>query len=128
MSTGGNALQYFGAADHLSDLLASDAMLASQFFGLRKSVDPSHRSVQRLMLAVLIDALDCFLATGAAQAYSRSGRGRRRAEAEAWLFDAAAPAPFSFAWVCDGLGIDAGYLRAGIRRLAAKISYRLPGL
>lgn len=103
--------------DQLLDLFASDAILASQFFGLRRSVPASYRPVQKLMLAVLADGIDDLLVHRGPVRL----RGRRRAEADEWLFDEAAAVPFSFAWICDGLGIDASYLRAGIRRLEAKL-------
>ena len=47
--------------DHLLELFASaPTMLASQLNELRKS-SPNGRPIQRLMLAVLADALACFL-------------------------------------------------------------------
>jgi hypothetical protein len=103
------------ALDRLARLFASDAILASQFNGLRRSPlgDPG---IRRLLLAVLADALDCARASSAA--HPQSVRGRRRDEARAWLLDAARTAPFSFIWVCDGLGIDPAYLR---RRLALAV-------
>jgi hypothetical protein len=110
-------LDYLGAADHLSDLFASDAMLASQFVALRKSVDPSWRPIQKLMLAVLLDAIDSLFVAGRAPS-----RCRLRSEASRWLFDEAAAGPFSFAWICDGLGIEPSYLRAGVRSLDAKLA------
>src|ERR1700691_6292606 len=92
--------------DRLSELFASDLMLASQFFGLRKSA-PSRRPVQRLMLAILIDALDCFQRYAASPTLTR--RGRLHAEAARWLFDDAAHGPMSFSWICDALEIDPPY-------------------
>jgi hypothetical protein len=71
------------------------------------------------MLAVLADALDCFVRLY--DAYPRSQRGRLHSEAAGWLFDDGAAGPFSFAWTCDGLGLDASYLRAGIRRIEARL-------
>ena len=68
--------------DRLSDLFASDTILSSQFFGLRRSVSPTYRPIQRLMLATLADAMDCFLnyaeahpVTGAAVCMLRRGAG-----------------------------------------------------
>jgi hypothetical protein len=105
--------------DRLFDLFASsDAILASQFFGLRKSA-PSRRPIQRLMLAILVDALDCFRNYAGAPTFTR--RGRLHSEAASWLFDGTAEGPCSFAWVCLALEIDPSYLRAGIRRLEARM-------
>lgn len=108
--------------DILSNLFASDALLASQFFGLRRSVSAEHRPFRKLMIAVLGDAIDCFLNESFYSAYPMSRRWRLRAEAERWLFDDAAAGPFSFHWICDGLDIDASYLRVGIRRVEAKMA------
>jgi hypothetical protein len=105
--------------DHLFDLFASDTLLASQFFGLRKA-SPSGWPIQRLLLAVLSDAIDCFISEGFYWAHRRSRRGRLHKEAERWLFDEAATGPFSFNWICDGLDLDASYLRGGVHRVEAK--------
>jgi hypothetical protein len=105
--------------DRLSDLFASDSILCSQFYGLRRAVSPTYRPIQRLMLAILADALDCFLDYADAHAVSR--RGRLRSEAARWIFDATAADPFSFVWICDGLGLDASYLRRGIRRVEERM-------
>jgi hypothetical protein len=110
--------------DWLRELFAGDTMLASQLYDLRKSA-PSARPIQRLMLAVLGDAIDCLLSESLYAAYPSSARGRLRAEARRWLFDDAAARPFSFNWVCDGLGISASYLRAGIWRLEAQMHAKL---
>jgi len=48
--------------DRLSNLFATDAILASQFFDLRKSVSPGYRPIQKLMLAVLGDGINTFSA------------------------------------------------------------------
>jgi len=98
-----------------------DSLLASQYAYLHKSA-PSTRPILRLMLAVLGDAIDCFFSESLYSAYPTSRRGRLRAEAERWLFDEAAAGPFSFNWICDGLDLDASYLRAGIRRVGAKMT------
>jgi hypothetical protein len=106
--------------DRLSELFASDAILASQFFAMRRSVSVEHRPFRKLMIAVLLDGIDQFLGAGFCRAHPLSRRGRERREAGDWIFDEAAAAPFSFNWLCDGLDIDAGYLRARLARAAAK--------
>ncbi len=58
---------------------------------------------KRLMLAVLLDAI---------LQLRRLGAGA--AEAAAWFRGAGAGSPFSFASVCDSLGLDAGYLIRGV--------------
>jgi hypothetical protein len=104
-------------------LFASDTILASQFFAMRRSVSAEHRPFRKLMIAVLADGLDRFLGGGFYRAHPDSRRGRERREAAEWIADASgADRPFSFDWLCDGLDIDAQYLRAGIRRVEAKMS------
>ena len=68
-----------------------------------------------------MDGLDCFLCDGAYRAHPLSRRGRERREAADWIFDEAAAGAFSFNWLCDGLDLDASYLRAGLRRVEANL-------
>ena len=98
-------------------MFATDAILASQFFDLRKSVSPGYRPIQKLMLAMLGDGIEYFLGKGCYPAHALSRRGRLRSEAGKWIFDEAAAGPFSFNWICDGLEIGQSYLRAGITRV-----------
>jgi hypothetical protein len=110
--------------DRLSNIFATDAILASQIVALRRSVSPAYRPFRKLMVAVLADALDRFLGVGFYQAnppHPQSRRGRERREASEWIFEEpGADRPFSFEWICDGLDLDAQYLRAGVERAAAK--------
>ena len=99
-------------------MFAGDTLLASQIVFLRKYA-PNREPIQRLMLATLGNGLDYFLDYYDAHPLSR--RGSLSAEARRWLFADASDRPFSFAWVCDGLGLDASYLRAGIRRIEARM-------
>jgi hypothetical protein len=108
----------------LWQLFASETILASQFNALRKAA-PGNRPIQRLMIAVLGDAVDCFLSESLYRAYPTSPRGRLRAEAGRWLFDDASAGPFSFNWICDGIGIDASYLRAGVARVEAAMRRKI---
>lgn len=41
-------------------------------------------------------------------------------EAEEWIFERNSRWPFSFENICDGLGLDCGYLRLGLIRWAQK--------
>ncbi|HXG50446.1 MAG TPA: hypothetical protein VNN77_03450 [candidate division Zixibacteria bacterium] len=66
-----------------------------------------------LMLAVLRDAVDCF------QSHLRATQPKRAAlhrDAEAWIFDDDRSHLFSFVNICDVLGLDAAYLRQGLKR------------
>lgn len=63
-----------------------------------------------LMRAVLDDAIRCF----------QQPRGRKAVrlahEAERWLFSDQTRWPFAFLNICAALGLDAAYLRRGLRR------------
>src|SRR2546427_3713621 len=92
--------------------LEPETILPSQFFG-RFQLDASLQPEKRLMLAVLEDAVGTF------QKYvnvsSRQGR-RLFSEAEEWFASPDADWPFGFVNVCQALGLDAEYLRAGLWR------------
>ncbi len=65
------------------------------------------------MLAVLQDAVETYRS-------SREPRGRRertlREETAAWFASHDRSWPFAFERLCDVLGLDAGWIRAGLRR------------
>jgi hypothetical protein len=92
-----------------SDPLAlSDVILPSQFFG-------AMCSEQRLMLAVLVDAINIL------QGWNRMGSARKRrafSEAAQWIITKGTNYPFSFDSVCDALGIDSEVLRERLSGLA----------
>jgi hypothetical protein len=71
---------------------------------------PGHSKVagiRNLMLAVLDDAIRCFLG---------SNRMDRR-EAEVWISMATQASPFSFVTICHVLGLDPGAARAAMYRM-----------
>jgi hypothetical protein len=71
---------------------------------------------QRLMFAVLTDAVECF------QRYHDSKRRHLRAlchNAETWIMNRSQRALFSFENVCESLNIDPAYLRQGLLRWRA---------
>ena len=92
--------------------LAPETVLPSQFFD-RLQVDASLQPEKRLMLAVLEDAVGTFQKY--ADVSSRHGR-RLFSEAEEWFASPDADWPFAFVNVCQALGLDAEYLRAGLWR------------
>ncbi len=97
---------------HLSHI--PDTILPSQFF---ESVGArTFSSEQRLMLAVLADAINLL-------GSSDSSKLRRRSYNEAWLwvFAKRITSSLSFDHVCDALGINAESLR---RRLSELVSER----
>jgi hypothetical protein len=68
--------------------------------------------LQHLMLAVLADAVHCYQEHFRA----RDRRGQRLFdEAAGWLMAKDREYVFSFEGICDALGFDADYLRAGLR-------------
>jgi hypothetical protein len=71
-------------------------------------------SEQRLMLAVLVDAINVL------QGWQRVGSARKRrafAEAAQWVCTRGTNYPFSFDSVCDALEIDPDVLRSRLRGL-----------
>src|SRR5438552_15816823 len=88
-----------------------DTLLPSQFFDrVRRRTE--HDGERRLMIAVLEDAVDVFRK----QAGARDARGEQLfQEAETWIEDPDRTWLFSFQNICDVLGLDADYLRRGLR-------------
>lgn len=109
-------------SDLLRTLFNPDALLPSQFVVTQPRQAPLKIGERTLLVAVLADAIGCF------RKYLRPSNQRQRrlfAEAEAWIMDEdeppahhpqGNPSAFSFQHVCEVLGIDADYLRGGLRR------------
>src|SRR5216683_681707 len=92
--------------------LAPETVLPSQFFD-RLQADASLQPEKRLMLAVLEDAVGTF------QKYvtSSTRRGQRLfTEAEEWFAASATDWPFGFENICEALGLEPAYIRAGLGR------------
>jgi hypothetical protein len=68
---------------------------------------------KRLMLAVLEDAVHTFQKDSSA---STAREYQVFAEAEEWFASDEIGWPFSFVNVCNALGLDVDYIRAGLRR------------
>src|SRR5215470_16464321 len=82
-----------------------DVILPSQFFLGTNGLS----SEQRLMLAVLLDAINIV------RDYRDSTSLRKRrsfTEASAWVFDEGIEGPMSFDHICDALGVSAASLRS----------------
>ena len=93
----------FEGADGLA---LTDIILPSQYFGAMGGGGLC--SEQRLMLAVLVDAINIL------QGWHRLGSARKRkafAEAGQWVNTRGTNYPFSFDSICDSLGIDYEMLR-----------------
>jgi len=105
----------------LDSMAATDVILPSQFFGAMGGGGLC--SEQRLMLAVLVDAINIL------QGWNRLGSVRKRrafAEASQWIITRGTHHPFAFDSVCDALGIDPAMLRGRLNGLAIH-SYLYPG-
>jgi hypothetical protein len=94
-------------------LVIPDVLTPGQYYDRVHREDRETRAVKRLMLAVLSDAVRCFLA----YADARNPAERLRfAEAQAWILDNKAEGPFAFVTICESLGIEPNCLRNGIRQ------------
>ncbi|HKV53042.1 MAG TPA: hypothetical protein VJN94_00230 [Candidatus Binataceae bacterium] len=105
-------------APQSTDLLSqTDIILPSQYFGALGSAGLC--SEQRLMLAVLVDAINVL------QGWHRLGNARKRrafAEAAQWVNTRGTGYPFSFDSICDALGIDSDILRARLGTLTLGVA------
>ncbi|HKV53088.1 MAG TPA: hypothetical protein VJN94_00470 [Candidatus Binataceae bacterium] len=95
----------------LGSIFVPDIITPEQFYDSRRD-DSAIAPVKRLMMAVLEDALRCF--QNNADAIS-GPRKRLFADAEQWLCGEAGDGPFSFDTVCETLGIEPRFLRAGLK-------------
>jgi|SRR6266849_6671962 hypothetical protein len=90
-------------------VVVEDELLAPQLVGPRPGALQPER---RLMVAVLAHALSEY------HKYARAKdvwNRHRFAEVEAWFMSDEADWPFSFAAICEALGLDVSYFRAGVR-------------
>ena len=99
------------AEDRVQELFQPDTLLPSQYFDRirrRASADGE----RRLMVAILEDAVDVYRK----QAGARDRKRRQLFEdAEGWIESHDNSWIFSYENICDVLGIDAAYLRKGLR-------------
>ena len=92
--------------------LKGDGLTAGGFNGRVPGQVPLEPE-QRLVLAILEDAVACF------QQYIHYRGGIEESlfrEAEAWLLEGSSPWVFSFENICDFLGFSPKYLRQGLQR------------
>ena len=102
--------------ENLLSLLGSDVLASEQFaetFRRKEYLEPE----KALLLAVLEDAVSCFLEYHAAE--DRFGKGRFQ-EAEEWIMHTGNDWLFSYENVCELLGLNAEYLRRGLRHWSTK--------
>lgn len=92
--------------------LEPETVLPSQFYG-RMPVDASLQPEKRLMLAVLEDAVGTYQK----YAFSKERNGERLfSEAEDWIESSEKEWPYSFANICDALGLEHEFMRSGLRK------------
>lgn len=92
-----------------TQLLPPAAVLPEQFYGPLARAN-GERGEVALMRAVLEDAVSCF------QRASGPNTDRMTKDAERWLFSDDAHWPFSFINICAVLGLNAEYVRLGLKR------------
>ena len=93
-------------------LFEEDVMLPEQSFArLRQKAD--FPAEQRLLFAVLEDAVHCFQANLFARTIRRQ---QAFEEAEQWLLEPQMDATVTLEYVCDVFGFDAEYVRTGLRQ------------
>ena len=108
------------------EIFEPDALLPTDFFATFRPEGGWERE-RLLLFAVLADAVECY------QKYALDPRGHETfAETEEWLNSDDRSSLFAFETLCDALGIEAGYLRRGLRewrdrRVAARAGSRAPG-
>jgi hypothetical protein len=97
----------------LGSIFVPDTITPGQYYDTRRD-DSAIAPVKRLMMAVLEDAIRCF------QNNSGVPNGPRKHlfyEAAQWLFSEKGDGPFSFATICETIGIEPSFLRSGLRKL-----------
>jgi hypothetical protein len=94
----------------MNSFFEPDILTSHQYFQRfrhKSHFDPE----EKLMFAVLTDAIECF------QKYHGANADRRRklfTEAEAWISRRDETWPYSFENICETLNIDPNYLRVGL--------------
>jgi hypothetical protein len=104
------ARQAFNADERIVSLFEPDTLLSAQYFeNLRRKtlVEPE----KRLMLAILVDAINCYQENLLAK---RGRAGRLFTEAEEWILEKGSDWIFSFKNICETLGFNPEYVRQGL--------------
>ena len=100
------------ATPHLSSLFEPDILTTDQFLRVFRHHGPFYPE-ERLMFAVLSDAVECF------QKYIGTDRRASRKlfnDAEAWINSRDCKWPYSFEYICEVLDLSPDYLRMGLLR------------
>jgi len=106
-----------GAFDSTRFLKQLDIVTSEQYLSQGYVIAQAEK---RLMLAVLLDAVECFTKF----APVRSNRPDRTfKEAQEWIFQDDPKWPFSFVNICDAVGMNAQCLRKGLSQWTKKRSH-----
>ena len=110
------ARQAFNMDGRIVSFLEQDTLLSTQYFGNQRSKIPSEPE-NRLMLAILEDAINCYQDNLLAK---RGSAGRLFTEAEEWILEKNSDWLFSFKNICETLGFNPEYVRQGLLRWKEK--------
>jgi len=103
------------SADSFYSMFAPDVVLPSQFYGV--SEDGVGGAERKLMAAVLADGIECYI-----NSYRDSSEDpAARRESREWVENSDVSYVFGFDVVCESLGVNADYLRLGLRRYLAEM-------
>jgi hypothetical protein len=98
--------------NNFAEKIAPDILTPVQWYAGIRGENPRFHGTKQLMLAVLVDALQC-LRTGAQGRIAIQRRSR--AEAAAWIADRKGQGPFAFETICETLEINPDWLRESLR-------------
>ena len=99
---------FSSSAESNSSLFEPDVVLPSQYYSAAKS--GLNGGERRLMAALLSDGIEAYIL------HCTSKRSTDRIDAQEWVETRDQDYVFSFDNVCECLGIDAEYLRLGLRK------------
>ncbi len=104
--------QRLSMEERVTSLFQPDTLLPEQYldtFRRKLHLEPE----KKLMLAILEDGIACFQK----YVFARDAKGKSLfRDAEAWVEEKGGEAVFSFDSVCESLGLDADYVRLGMRK------------
>jgi hypothetical protein len=111
-------LNIHAAADDLPSIFQGIGILPSQYGNMCRKKLPAEGE-RKLLFAVLEDAVRCYLKNRDSGQTSRSDP--EFLEAAEWLSSNEETGPFSYIKVCEALGINADFLRTGIRHHTGRL-------
>jgi len=112
------------STDRYTEFLEPDCVMPAQFLEPEAQRAGGER---RLMRAVLVDAIECYLKHMVPR---RSIDFRLFRDAERWIFSRSVDWPFSFECICEALDVDTRLVRSTLRerKLAVMAGRHVPTL